>query len=168
MVKIAQQDKDVLLSESCDVKPVPDQHSYICVLMSLPQPCEWEAWSDLIRETKTHQRRLPFRELCSSSGQTDGILLSTGWGGVGVLAHFGMLTLPPTYVPLPPPTPPTGSCVSALHPSAARSIFRLCANHKSTAAEAASRCGHNILLQPAPGFPPACEPLLAPDEPGHD
>lgn len=80
--------------------------------MSVPPPREWEAWSDLIREAKTHQRRLPFGELCSSSGQTDGILLSTGrggvgWGGAGVLAHFGMLTPPPTYVLLPfPPTTP--------------------------------------------------------------
>lgn len=122
--------------------------------------------NQILWETNSLQRRLQARELCSSSGWTDRILLSTGWSGVGgpgPLWHAHPSPPPMSFCPFPLPL--TCPCVLALHRPEARSIFRLRANHKNAAANQPADVDITSDSCPRLGFPPACGPLLALDEP---
>lgn len=120
-------------------------------------------------ETNTLQRRLQARELCSSSGQTDRILLSTGWsgwvGGPGPLWHAG-----PSPHLCPSALSPSPSYAPASWPLSAQRLVPFLGSTRTT--RAPQRSGQQMWTQhPIPArawVSPCCGPLLALDEPWHD
>lgn len=83
--------------------------------------CE-SSLNQIMWETNTLRRGLLVNSAAAQDAQTESYY---PLGGVGweVLVHFGMLTLPPTYVLLPFPFPPPPHMLLHLGPSALSSSF---------------------------------------------